>query len=434
MHSSESGVKYWLKLRDSLDSAPEGRTRHDRLMIPLSTSSFHINQLGRGEVKTARVLKDSHRKWWAIFTVTLKIEVLKDVERPPAVLSIDLGIKKAACSVLLTRTGYRHVRYWKQEDKLRQMSTLDDRTASLQRLKERFISAGKSPDRVTTKLRELSGKRARVSIELDKNLVRDISDHIKELAQDYDLYVAIGKLKGIRNTARKGNYKGRRFRRMIHRWTFARVRDMLQHKLAALGLDKKRFRAVPESWTSIMCHKCGHKGIRPKQSLFICHTCGYKANADLNGAVNIGKRLIMLIPSLRNEKGLGMWLTPRDRAILKARGKKSSSQGKSLPPQRTPASKGRSVADCHDQMTLEPSESSEDPAMVNAVETPSAPRTTGESGTVQQTEARSHPRNDVPVTRGKTHDTVDDSSQIQVGDSGREKGGTQKFLAVRSQL
>ena len=129
-----------------------------------------------------------------------------------------------------------------------------------------------------------------------------------------------------------------------------------------------------------------------------------------------------------------MWLTPRDRAILKAHRKKFSSQGKSSSPQKTPASKGGSVADCYDQMTLEPSESSEDPAMVNAVETPSAPRTTGESGTVQRIEAGSHPRNDVPVTRGKTHDTVDDSSQIQAGDSGREKGGTQEFLAVHSQL
>ncbi|MHA1576975.1 MAG: zinc ribbon domain-containing protein, partial [Candidatus Thorarchaeota archaeon] len=259
-------------------------------------------------------------------------------------------------------------------------------------------------------------------------------DHIQEIAVQYDLYVAIGKLKGIRNTARKGNYKGRRFRGMIHRWAFARVRGLLEHKLTSLGFDPKRFLAVPEQWTSIMCHKCGHKGIRPKQNLFICHTCGYRANADLNGAINIGKRLITLIPSLRNEKGLGMWLTPKDRAILKARRKRFSSKRKSSLPQKSPASLEReSVADCYDQTSLVEFESSKDPAMANTVEEPSAIIRTGAcDDSMQRTEARSHRRNYVPVKKGKAHVTLKNSSFSDAGDSIREKGGTQKFLTMHS--
>jgi IS605 OrfB family transposase len=265
--------------------------------------------------------------------------------------------------------------------------------------------------------------------------LKDISDYIIEMSDMYDLYVSIGQLKGIRNKARRGNFKGRQFRGMIHRWAFSRVREMLGHRLSAHGIDSRRYLAVPETWTSIMCHKCGHKGIRPKQNLFICTTCGVKLNADLNGAINIGKRLIMLIPSLRNENGLGMWLTPRDRAILKARRKKSSSQGKSALPQRTPASKGESVADPYDQMTLlESFARSKDPAMVNAVEIPSASRTTGDSGFMQRTEAGSHLRNDVPVKRGKAHNTLKNRGSSDAGDSGREKGETQKSLTVHSQL
>ncbi len=426
-------IKYWLKLRDSLDSHKEGRTRHDKLMIPLKISSFHLNQMKRGEVKTVRIFKDSHRKWWAIFTVTLVGETIEMTGKLPAVLSIDLGINKAACSVLLTQKGYKHIRYWKQEEKVERMKALDDRVSSLQRKKESLLSRGLDADEVTTKLKALSGKRERVSKELDKKLVKDISDHIQEMTEEYDLYVTIGKLKGIRNTARKGNYKGRRFRGMIHRWAFARVRDLLGHKLVSLGFDKKRYKAVPEQWTSTLCHKCGHKGTRPKQNLFICHTCGYRANADLNGALNIGKRHIMLIPSLRNEKGLGMWLTPRDRAILKARRKKSSSKGKSSLPQKSPASKGESVADCYDQTSLVEFASSKDPAMVNAVEEPSATVSTGAySIQKQRTEARSHRRNDVPVKKGKAHVTLKDSSLSDAGDNSREKGGTQEFPTVHS--
>ncbi|TET10815.1 MAG: hypothetical protein E3J86_04385 [Candidatus Thorarchaeota archaeon] len=434
VYSPELEIRHWLKLRDSLDSVSNGRVRHDRLMIPLSISSYHLNRMKEGDVKTVRIFKDSRRKWWVIFTVTLAVDSIDTIGKPRAVLSIDLGINKAACSVLLTRKRYRHIRYWKQEDKLQRMKTLDDRVASLQREKEQLIARNENPDRATAQLRSLSGKRERVSKEYDKKLVRDISDYIRKMTRDYDLYVSIGRLKGIRNTARKGNYRGRRFRGMIHRWAFTRISGMLEHKLASIGLDPKRFKAVPEQWTSIMCHKCGHKGIRPKQNLFICNTCGLKTNADLNGALNIGKRFIMLIPSLRDENGLGMWLTPRDRAILKARRKKSSSEGKSALPKGTPALLGESVAGSYDQTSLVESVRGKDPAMVNAVETPSAITPTGECESTQRTEAESHRRNDVSVKKGKARDKVNDSGQEQAGDSGREKGGTQEFLTVHSQL
>ena len=430
----ELEIRHWLKMRDSLDSVSEGRVRHDRLMVPLSISSYHLNRMRDGEVKTVRIFKDPKKKWWAIFTVTLVVEKIDSSGKPPAVLSIDLGIKKTACSVLLTRKGYRQVRYWKQEDKLQRMKVLDERVSSLQREKEHLTTRGVSSDRVTAQLRELSGKRECVSKEYDKKLVREISEYISKITGNYDLYVSIGQLKGIRNSARRGNYKGRKFRGMIHRWAFARVRENLGHKLVSLGFDPRKFKAVPEQWTSIMCHKCGHKGIRPKQNLFICTTCGIKLNADLNGALNIGKRLIMLIPSLRNENGLGMWLTPKDRAILKARRKTRSSQGKSALPQRTPASTGESVADPYDQMTLELFARSKDPAMVNAVETPSAITPTGECESTQRTEAGSHQRNDVPVKRGKAHDPSKDLGSLEAGDSSREKGETQESLTVHSQL
>ena len=132
--------------------------------------------------------------------------------------------------------------------------------------------------------------------------------------------------------------------------------------------------------------------------------------------------------------GLGIWTTPMDKAILKARRKKSSSKGKSSLPQKSPASLEReSVADCYDSTSHMKSMSSKDPAMVKAVEKPPATVRTGVHGVQKQrTEARSHRRNYVPVKRGKAHVIVGDSGQRQAGNSSREKGGTQKFLAVHS--
>jgi len=129
-----------------------------------------------------------------------------------------------------------------------------------------------------------------------------------------------------------------------------------------------------------------------------------------------------------------MWLTPRDRAILKARRKTRSSDRKSALPQRTPALKGESVADCNDQTSLVESARSNDPAMVNVVETPSAITPSGECESTQRTEAESHWRNDVPVKRGKARDTLKDSGRSEAGDGSREKGETQKSLTVHSQL
>ena len=78
-----------------------------------------------------------------------------------------------------------------------------------------------------------------------------------------------------------------------------------------------------------------------------------------------------------------MWLTQKDRAILKAQRKTRSSKRKSALPQRIPASKGKSVADSYDQLTLTESFArSEDPAMVNAVEEPSAIMNSGNHDSV----------------------------------------------------
>jgi ribosomal protein L37E len=138
--------------------------------------------------------------------------------------------------------------------------------------------------------------------------------------------------------AKRGNYKGHKFRGMIHRWAFARITDSLQHRLSQLGFPTEgkdsRFKVVPENRTSIMCWKCGHKGHRPKQNYFVCDTCGHRTNADRNEAINIAGRLITLTKSLHSVRGLGKWADSVQRVgkrtRLKTRGKTRSSRRRSL--------------------------------------------------------------------------------------------------------
>jgi transposase len=372
---------WWLNLRDSLDSAPAGKKIHDRLMIPLKISPFHINQFRRGEVKALQIFVDRFQKWWVSFAVRIDIPETLSVKHPPAVLGIDLGIEKAACTAIVTPKKVREVRFFSQKSKIESIRNYDSLVAGLQREVDTRRNRNQGFGEVLSKLRKLRSKRENLAREYDRVLVRQLLDYIEELSTKYTLYVAIGRLKNIRNVARKGNFKGRMFRSMIHSWAFARITESLKHGLAQNGwsVDRKdsRFKVVPEAWTSIICWKCGTKGRRPKQNYFECPSCGHKTNADRNGAINIAGRLIMLTKSLHSVRGLGKWASAVDAARstrLKAR-KKKPSQGKSLLSADELASgSGESAAVHYIQSDLacfsdEASRSDEDPAVVRTMET-----------------------------------------------------------------
>ncbi len=374
--------RWWLDIRDSLDSVREGRTFHDRLVIPLKISPFHLNQIRRGEVKAIQLFTDRDRKWWVTFAVRVTLEAAPEENLPVAILGIDLGIKKAACSTLLTPEKTRETCYFVQKEKIKVIKKYDRLVANLQREMYTRRNNGLSSDKVAEKLRQMCSKRENVAREYDRVLVRQLLDYISKLSKKYTLYVAIGRLKNIRMRSKRGNYRGRRFRGMIHSWAFARITDSLKHGLAQQGwkVDGKgtRFRAVPEAWTSIMCWKCGSKGVRPKQNYFHCPFCGLRLNADRNGSINIAARFLTLTSSLHDVRGLGMWtrtLNKVRRARLKAQKKKLSSKGKSLLSKKEPPSGSGESAAVHfvqsDLISFSDGtdESDNDPAVERTVET-----------------------------------------------------------------
>jgi len=376
--------RWWIDIRDSLDSVPEKRFHHDRLSIPLKMSPFHLNQLEKGEIKAIQIFSDRSGKWWVTIAVRIAIADNPIEDLPVAIIGIDLGIEKAACSTLLTPEKTRETRYFVQREKVNVIKKYDRLVADLQHEMHTRKNNGYPHDRVAEKLRRMRSKRENVAREYDRVLVRQLLDYITELSKKYTLYVAIGRLKNIRMRARKGNYRGRRFRGMIHSWAFVRITNSLKHGLAQLGwkVDGKnpRFRVVPEGWTSIICWKCGSKGTQPKQNYFHCLVCGYSINADLNGSANIAARMLTLTSSLHDVRGLGLWARALDRARRarpKARKKssKKSSKGKSLLSKKEQTSgSGESAAVHFVQLDLacfsdESGKSDNDPAVVRTVET-----------------------------------------------------------------
>jgi transposase len=445
VHRPDLKIRYWLELRDSLDSNKLGRTIHAKLTIPLKVSPFHTNQISRGEVKSCRIVKDSSRKWWATFSVMVNTTAFKSSEKKPmAVLGVDLGISKAACGVVIAQDGIHHVRYFYQKGKIESLAKFDRRLSSLQTEMRVRENSNIPCDKVKRKIREINRKHTPVREEWDRVLCREIIDYATELSSKYNLYVAVGYPKGIRNIAIRGFGGNRKYRGMIHKWAFHRIILSLEHGFSLLGWSAgkigSRFLGVYEGKTSITCSKCGKKGIRPKQNLFICHTCGHRTNADKNAAINIARRMIRLTPKLRDgHRGLDCWLYSKKSASKATRRSKHSSKRKSQLSERSPTlSEGESAVVHFVQQNLcnlgdEIAKSDEDPAVEKAAEIPSvvrhldSPRFGVLDRIKQRTEATLRSRNHVPMISDNAHATLKRLDGSEVSDDSHELGRTQKL-------
>ncbi|MHA2272344.1 MAG: zinc ribbon domain-containing protein [Candidatus Hodarchaeales archaeon] len=287
--------------------------RRKHLWLPLNLSSYHQNQLALGTLKTVQLVKHKNRRWYA--HCTLKITLSKEKSKskssakPLAVFAHDLGMKKASVAVLLTEAATltkEQLWFFKQKTKQRKINTLDNRIASIQRRYAAYQAHGKSTKSLTRLLKQVAEKRHRLAVQYDHELTAQIVRLVQRLTQHYTLHIAIGRLTGIRRTRWKGDGGSRTHRRELHRWAFARFTALLAYKLARIGFPLEQFQAIPEAWTSRTCSRCGSTDtLRPTQGLFLCGGCGLQLNADLNGAKNIGFRLIKSLDGT----SLDQWLT-----------------------------------------------------------------------------------------------------------------------------
>jgi putative transposase len=81
---------------------------------------------------------------------------------------------------------------------------------------------------------------------------------------------------------------------------------MIKYKAKEYGIEVEK---VDEAYTSQTCSICGtvDKNNRIYRGLYVCSKCGAVINADINGAINILKR-VTPNPKLDRGRGFG---TPR---------------------------------------------------------------------------------------------------------------------------
>lgn len=103
--------------------------------------------------------------------------------------------------------------------------------------------------------------------------------------------IAIGDLCGIR----EGIDYGDKLNQRLHAWPYRKLINMLKYKGALSGIVVRD--DVDERNTSITCHACGRilPANRKHRGLYVC-SCGWKAQADVNGALNIFEKAYQVSP------------------------------------------------------------------------------------------------------------------------------------------
>ena len=101
--------------------------------------------------------------------------------------------------------------------------------------------------------------------------------------------IVFGDLKRIRQPRIKGKTRCRKNNRKIHTMPSHKTRHMLTYK--ALW-EEIPVVSLNEAYTSQLCWRCKSLNTEIRKRSFRCKECGLEYNRDLNGAVNIGNRLL----------------------------------------------------------------------------------------------------------------------------------------------
>jgi len=188
------------------------------------------------------------------------------MRRCSSILAVDLGERFAASAVLMQNGTMMKAKFFGKE-----IRGVRRHYAWLRkRLQERGL----------TKVVKRIGKKEKRVVNA---ILHRVSKGIVSLADSADSYIVLGDLTGIR---RRAKVKGKRFNRIVSNMPFYRLTKMIEYKATLKGIPVI---TISEAYTSKTCHVCGCEGNRKSQGLFVCSHCG-EYNADLNGAVNIGKK------------------------------------------------------------------------------------------------------------------------------------------------
>ncbi len=236
-----------------------------RIWLPLRMGKEHEDLLHSDiEVCDSKLI---HKRGRWYFHITIKKEIKIEAPRNPVTLSIDIGERVLATTVLqsLDTSISSPMFYGKRVRGIRRHYAY---------LRKRL--GNKKLLRVIKRIRDAEKRKV-------DDILHKTSRAIVNKAKELGAVIVIGDLTGIRDRVKQ---KGKRLNRIVSNMNFYKLSQYIEYKAHWEGIPVVY---AGEHGTSKYCHICNTEGKRPHRGLFICPNCG-EYNADLNGAINIGKR------------------------------------------------------------------------------------------------------------------------------------------------
>ena len=216
-------------------------------------------------------LKKIEKDWFLLLAYEIEIPELKS---EGSIIGVDMGIKRM---LVATNSNNSNTFFFKGGE-------LNHRRACIRCTRSVVQSVGTRSSRRL--LKRMSGNEVAVT----GHLLHVASKALVNYAVENDARkIVIEELKNIRDASLN---KGKDLRSKVHRWPFARMRDLIEYKAKAKGITLE---AVSPKNTSRGCNKCGHVSASNRKGLhFHCVKCGHSEDADRHASKNIRARSVSI--------------------------------------------------------------------------------------------------------------------------------------------
>jgi IS605 OrfB family transposase len=224
------------------------------------------------KVKEIRIIPRFKGKWFEIEYVYEEQEQLCKLDRNKY-LSIDLGVNNFASIVDTIGTAFliegRHIKSVNQ--------WYNKRRAILQSV------YGKQGIKGGRKLAQISLRRQHI---IDNFLNQAVNYIVKHCLANEIGVIVVGEMKDIKQGVELGKVNNQNFVSI----PYEKFKRKLEAKCRCYSIE---YVEIDEGYTSQRCSRCGviRKSNRKHRGLYVCKGCGNVLNADINGALNILRKV-----------------------------------------------------------------------------------------------------------------------------------------------
>jgi putative transposase len=145
-------------------------------------------------------------------------------------------------------------------------------------------------------MEQISQKYGKLQADNAQSEINKVTARIVKRAKKKRLAFALENIKDIRKLYRKGNGQGSNYRARLNSWAFREFQRQIEYKATKEGL---KVIYVNARGTSARCSKCDGEMSVEENRMLRCLSCGLRIDRDKNAAINIRKRGLEKLFSMR---------------------------------------------------------------------------------------------------------------------------------------